>query len=220
MSKRLSSLLVEDGRVSSQRITDAFERQAINGGCLDTSLLDLKAIDEDLLIQYLKRAAQLPALPHGLHATERPLPEVLEVFTREVAEQYHAVPTRLLPGGVLQVLVTIEVDVATLDALAHVVRQRIEPWIVFEFRFLEALELVYGGASPSGRIGRLIKRSQQLHESKGWPAPITVDPIPRFGSLDSLRLVPPRRILSRYDWLYGWHPPRTVAVRAERQPAS
>lgn len=36
----------------------------------------------------------------------------------------------------------------------------------------------------------------------------------------TLRLVPPRRILSRYDWLYGWHPPRTVAVRAERQPAS
>ena len=67
MSKRLSSLLVEDGRVSSQRITDAIERQAINGGCLDSSLLELKAIDEDLLIQYLKRATQLPALPHGIH---------------------------------------------------------------------------------------------------------------------------------------------------------
>ena len=189
MSKRLSSLLVEDGRVSSQRITDAIERQAINGGCLDTSLLDLKAIDEDLLIQYLKRAAQLPALPHGLHGSERPLPEVLEVFTKSVAEQYRAVPTRLLIGGVLQVLVTIEVDVAELDALAHVVKQRIEPWIVFEFRFQEALDVVYG-TGIAGRFSRLIKRSNQTHDGKGWPAPITVDPIPRFGSLDSLRLIP------------------------------
>jgi hypothetical protein len=169
MSKRLSSLLVEDGRVSSQRITDAIERQAINGGCLDSSLLELKAIDEDLLIQYLKRATQLPALPHGIHGSERPLPEVTEVFTKSVAENFRAVPTRLQVGGVLQILVTVEVDVGELDALAHVVKQRIEPWIVFEFRFQEALDLVYGGGLAT-RFSRLIKRSQQTHEGKGWPA--------------------------------------------------
>ncbi|HNI60121.1 MAG TPA: hypothetical protein PKW11_09260, partial [Pseudomonadota bacterium] len=194
MSKRLSSLLVEDGRVTSQRITDAIERQALNGGCLDSSLLELKAIDEDLLIQYLKRAAQLPALPHGISGSERPLPEVLEVFTKSVAESHHAVPTRLLPGGVLQVLVTVEVDVADLDALAHVVKQRIEPWIVFEFRYQEAFDLVYGGGVAT-RFSRLLKRSNQTHESKGWPAPLFVDPIPRFGSLDSLRLCPQPKVV-------------------------
>ncbi len=36
----------------------------------------------------------------------------------------------------------------------------------------------------------------------------------------TLRLVPPRRILARYDWLYGWRPPRTLRADAERQPAS
>ncbi|HMU40848.1 MAG TPA: hypothetical protein PKE31_17695, partial [Pseudomonadota bacterium] len=189
MSNRLSSLLVEDGRVPSQRMTDALERQALNGGCLDTSLLEIKAIDEDVLIQYLKRSAQLPAFPRGLHQTEPPLPAVLEVFTQTIAETYRAVPAKLLPGGILQVLVTVEVDIAELEALAQLVKQRIEPWIVLEHRFQEAFRTVYGGDLAT-RFARLQKRSNQAHEAKGFPAPIPVDPIPRFGSLDALRLNP------------------------------
>ena len=186
MSNRLSSLLVEDGRVPSQRITDALERQALNGGCLDTSLLEIKAIDEDVLIPYLKRSAQLPAFPRGLHQTESPQAAVLEVFSQGVATNYRAVPARLLAGGVLQVLVTVDVNVAELEALAQLVRQRIEPWVVFEYRFHEAFQLVFGGDLPS-RFARLLKRSNQ---AKAWPSPLFVDPIPRFGSLDSLRLCP------------------------------
>ena len=58
---------------------------------------------------------------------------MLEVFTKSAAESHHAVPTRF--RQVLQVLVTVEVDVADLTHLAHVVAWRIEPWIVFEFRY-------------------------------------------------------------------------------------
>lgn len=37
----------------------------------------------------------------------------------------------------------------------------------------------------------------------------------------TLRVMPPRRILARYDWLYGWRPPRSTAghERPQTQPA-
>ena len=189
MSSRLSSLLVQDGLVSAKRVADAFQRQVIYGGTLDSNLLELKAVDEDDLINYLGRADGLPTQPTGIHAAGEPSTDVLQVFTREVAERFRAVPTALLPGGILRVLVADGVEITEMDALALEVQQRIEPWIVLEFRFVEAMERVYGVSVPS-RYSRLLTRSNTVHQTKGWPAPRPIDPIPRFGSMSNLRLVP------------------------------
>ena len=189
MSSRLSSLLVQDGLVTAKRVADAFQRQVIYGGTLDSNLLELKAVDEDDLIHYLGRADGMPTQPTGINGAGMPLPEVLEVFTREVAERFHAVPTKLLPGGVLRVLVADGVDLSEFDELAQSVQQRIEPWITLEFRFVEAMDKVYGAGTPS-RYARLLTRSVQAHQNRDFPPARPIDPLPRFGSLASLRLVP------------------------------
>ncbi|MFO0578137.1 MAG: hypothetical protein U1A78_29375 [Polyangia bacterium] len=189
MSSRLSSLLVQDGLVSAQKVAEAFGRQVIHGGALDSCLIELKALDEDELLSYLGRAAGLPTQPRGIHAGELPRADVLEVFSREVAERFRAVPTQLLAGGVLRVLVPDGVDLGEMDNLALTVQQRIEPWIVLEARFVEAMDKVYGAGVPS-RFARLLQRSDKAHQTKSWPAPRLIDPLPRFGSLATLRLVP------------------------------
>ena len=189
MSSRLSSLLVQDGLVTAKRVADAFQRQVIYGGTLDSNLLELKAVDEDDLIHYLGRADGMPTQPTGINGAGMPLPEVLEVFTREVAERFHAVPTKLLPGGVLRVLVADGVDLSEFDELALCVQQRIEPWITLEFRFVEAMDKVYGAGTPT-RYARLLTRSVQAHQNRDFPPARPIDPLPRFGSLASLRLVP------------------------------
>lgn len=190
MSSRLSSLLVQDGVVSAAKMADALQRQVIQGGALDSNLLETKAIDEDALAPYLGKAASLPMQPTGIAAMGQPLPEVLAVFTTEVAQRFRAVPTTLRSGGVLQVLVTVDSTIADIDSLALVIRQRIEPWAVFEFRLHEALDKVYGLAL-STRFARLVQRSAKAHEGKSYPAARLIDPIPRFGSLAEVRLAGP-----------------------------
>jgi hypothetical protein len=178
MSSRLSSLLVQDGVVSAAKMADALQRQVIQGGALDSNLLETKAIDEDALAPYLGKAVSLPMQPTGIAAMGQPLPEVLAVFTQEVAQRFRAVPTTLRSGGVLQVLVTVDSTIADIDSLALAIRQRIEPWAVFEFRLHEAMEKVYGQALAT-RFARLIQRSAKAHEGKAYPAARLIDPIPR-----------------------------------------
>lgn len=187
MSSRLSSLLVQDGLVSAAKMTDALQRQVIQGGALDTNLLETKAVDEDTLVPYLGRAASLPVQPTGIAATGLPPHEVLEVFSLDLAQRYRAIPTALKKGGVLRVLVPCDVQIAELDGLALAVQQRIEPWAVLEFRFVEALERVFGEVSPA-RFVRLLQRSMKAHDGRGYPPARLMDPVPRFGSLSEVRL--------------------------------
>ena len=46
---RLSSLLVRDGLIGVKRMEQAFQRQVIYGGALDTILLEMGAISEERL---------------------------------------------------------------------------------------------------------------------------------------------------------------------------
>jgi hypothetical protein len=57
----LTSLLVRDDMVSVRQIEDALQRQVLEGGELDTALLELAEIPENVLIGY--RAASFRALP-------------------------------------------------------------------------------------------------------------------------------------------------------------
>ncbi|MCS6911665.1 MAG: hypothetical protein RMK29_09410 [Myxococcales bacterium] len=182
MTSRLSSLLVQDGLVSAKRMADAFQRQVIYGGTLDTNLLEMRVVEEDVLLAYLGRASGLPTQPGGIEALGRPSPEVLQIFSKELAERFRAVPGACVDGGVLRVLVADPVEPQDMEALAHSLKLRVEPWITPEFRVMEALELVYGEPMPP-RFQRLLLRSNQIHESKGWPPPRIIDPVPRFGML-------------------------------------
>jgi hypothetical protein len=187
MTSRLSSLLVQDGLVSAKRMADAFQRQVIYGGTLDTNLLEMRVVEEDVLLTYLGRSSGLPTQPAGFAAMGAPAPEILRIFPRDLAERFRAIPCRALEEGVLRVLVADPVEPQDMEALAQNVRQRIEPWISTEFRVVEAMEAVYGEPMPP-RFQRLLSRSKQAHEQKGLPPPRLIDPVPRFGNLHDFRL--------------------------------
>ena len=59
MTSRLASLLTQDGKVPARRMADAFQRQVIFGGTLDTILLEMglqRSIKDDraMVDQFLK----------------------------------------------------------------------------------------------------------------------------------------------------------------------
>ena len=172
--------------VSALRMAQAQALQVRRRGCLDTCLLELRAIDEPSLLPYLSRAAELPVLADGLLGTQRPLPEVLTVFPLSLAERFSAVPAQLLSDGVLQVLVTVDAEASELETLSHILAYRIEPWVVCEFRYHEALSLCFG-QPLSPRFVELLAQSQRVRQRRAIPVPLWKGHLPRFGSLDAAR---------------------------------
>ncbi len=60
MTSRLASLLTQEGLVSAKKIAEAFQRQVIYGGTLDTILLEMDVIDEPTLLDAMTRSSGLP----------------------------------------------------------------------------------------------------------------------------------------------------------------
>jgi hypothetical protein len=159
VTSKLSSLLVQEGAVSAKKIAQAFQRQVIYGGTLDTILLEMDVIDEPALIDALGRASALPT------AGDLPSAEALQAagasrwFPHSVCERYRAVPISL-EGNVLRVLVTDPPDRKQLDELGYMLSLSVDPIVVPEHRFMQAVELVYHVALPA-RFASLAAKLRQ-----------------------------------------------------------
>jgi hypothetical protein len=176
VTSRLASLLVQDGLVSPKKMAEAFQRQVIYGGALDTILLEMDLVDEATLVDALGRAGGLPSagdLPPG-----EQLVAAGRWFSRSVSERYRAVPIEL-DGNVLRVLITDPPDRRQLDELGYMLSYSIDPILVPEYRFAQAVELVYQTAMPA----RLASLSKKLRVRGGAARPVprravTVEPLP------------------------------------------
>src|SRR5512144_1019994 len=146
MPARLSALLVRDGLVGVKRMEQAFQRQVIYGGALDTILLEMGAITEDRLSEYLSLSTGLP--PADRNLLDYFDPRAVQVCPRELAEEYHVVPVAF-DGDALRVLVTDPVDLGSLELLATRIGAPIQPFVVPEFRFNLLVERLYGVPTPS-----------------------------------------------------------------------
>ncbi len=146
MTSRLSSLLVRDGIIGVKRMEQAFQRQVIYGGALDTILLEMSALTEERLAEYLSLATGLP--PADRNLLDYFDPRAVQVCPRETAEEYQVAPVAF-DGDALRVLVTDPVDLARLELLATRIGAPIQPFVVPEFRFNLLVERLYGVPAPS-----------------------------------------------------------------------
>lgn len=169
MSSRLASLLVQEALVSPKRMADAFQRQVIYGGTLDTILLEMDLIEETTLLEALTRATSLPSA--GSLPNLQPLrdPKFAEILPAAAAERYHVAPIEL-DGNILRVLVTDPVDRKLLDELGFQARRSVDPLITVEYRFHQAMHEVYGTTMPA-RYASLEARLKQRRTEPRRPAP-------------------------------------------------
>ena len=141
MTSRLASLLVQDGLVSAKKMAEAFQRQVIYGGTLDTILLEMDVVDEQILLEALARSSSLPI------AGDLPTPEQLQGLKLRdwmplpMSERHRAVPVEL-DGNVMRVLVIDPPDRKQLDELGYTLSLSIEPIIVPEYRFVDRKSVV------------------------------------------------------------------------------
>jgi hypothetical protein len=155
MSSKLSSLLVQDGVVSVKRMEEAFQRQVIFGGSLDTILLEMSAVDEVTLLRYLQAVSGLPPADLTGIDLERVRTET-QIFPQKFAEKFLIVPLGM-QGSTLTVLVADPLDRGRLDELGFMLGVSVIPLIGTEFRLHHLLERLYGVKMPL-RFAGLIKR--------------------------------------------------------------
>jgi hypothetical protein len=166
MATRLSSLLVQDGLVGVKRMEEAFQRQVIYGGSLDTILLEMRVIDERRLVGGLERATGLAAA--DLAEVLRPDAEALRLCRQDLAQGVGIAPLALR-DGVLRVLVVDPVDRARLDELGFQLGVGVEPRIAAECRLYQAWSLHYGTPLPA-RYATLLARLAAPEEGRAAAA--------------------------------------------------
>ena len=163
MSSKLSSLLVQYGIVTVKRMEEAFQRQVIFGGSLDTILLEMNVLDEPTLLRYLYATSGIP--PADLTTVDfSRAQEQTKIFPQKLAEKYLIVPVNATPES-LHVLVTDPPDRGRLDEIGFMLGLTIIPGVVPEFRLYESLEQIYGVKMPlryAGLVKRLGKPEQPI----------------------------------------------------------
>ncbi|HEX4351873.1 MAG TPA: hypothetical protein VHZ95_03145, partial [Polyangiales bacterium] len=137
----LTSLLVRDDVVSVRQIEDALSRQVMEGGELDTALLELVALPENMLTAY--RAASFRALPVSRDELMGASESTRSLLLPELAESYDVVPV----SHDAKTLVLASDTPLADDKLAELAARtgfRIECRVTTELRISAALAQFYG----------------------------------------------------------------------------
>lgn len=150
----LTSLLVRDQRVTVRKIEEAIQRQVIVGGALDTVLLELGVLPEDVMAAYC--AAVHGLLPATRDEVMRVPRDSIRLVPREVAERHRLVPLSL-ENGTLVVAVTAPLEGAVEEQLAFLLGVELVQRLVVESRLAAALHHHYG-TEMSPRLRRLTEK--------------------------------------------------------------
>lgn len=175
MTSKLASLLVQEGLVSPKKIAEAFQRQVIYGGTLDTILLEMDVIDEPTLVEAMGRASGLPTAGDLPSRAELERAGLASWFPAALSEKFRAVPIAL-DGNVVRVLVLDPPDRKQLDELGYQLSRSIDPIVVPEHRFVHAVEMVYGVSVPARFHSLAAKVRRRLEDLPTRRTPIVATP--------------------------------------------
>lgn len=150
----LTSLLVRDGVVPVRKIEEALQRQVISGGDVETVLLEMDALPENVLAAY--RAAVYGLGPASREEIMSVAPEVIGLVPAEVAVEHELIPLSV-HGSVLEVALREPLSAEREERLGFLLGFDLVARIACEVRVAAGLAHHYG-AELSPRFTRLVDR--------------------------------------------------------------
>lgn len=228
--KGLGELLRDRGWISNHQLDEALARQREMGGLIGTCLLELGAIQEDLLVRVLSEQLGVPGASSADLADVPPA--VYQLLPRDLAARYLAIPFHQMSGRVDIALLEVK-NLALHDELAFVIGKKLNVHIANEARIYEALDKYYGQEPPIrfSHLLELLNRAQsrwQKATQKPAPRPAIsapVEPAPAQRSSPpkppARKPVPPSRIIAHELKIETASPPqRPPTVRPPVAPRS
>jgi hypothetical protein len=184
---KLGQLLVARGWITVQQLTRALKAQNVAGGRVGTCLLEMDALQEDLLLKGLAEQLGVPSV--AVEDLRGVAEEVLGLIPEKLARRLRAVPFRVEMGR-LDVALMDPRNLSAQDEIAFASGKRVKIHVAEEVRVLEALERYYGEEVPS-RFGMLLDRLNRARflweKAAEAPKPDTAET-----PLGSLFATPPR----------------------------
>lgn len=148
MPERLTESLVELGTLEADRAEEALDRQVLQGGALDTSLLELDLVDETSIIAGLEAAYGL-SVADAQRALGPADPRALRVFPEPWAKKHMLAPLELSADGEqLFVLSPAPLDAGLLSRLGELLEISLMPVLAPEFRVWQRLARLYDLEPP------------------------------------------------------------------------
>jgi hypothetical protein len=195
MSK-LGQLLVARGWITVQQLTRALKNQSVVGGRLGTCLLEMDALNEDLLLRGLAEQQGMPGA--GVDDLRGIPEEVRDLLPARLAKRCRAVPFRL-SGGALDVAMADVRNLGCQDEIAFATGKRVRVHVAVEIRLLEALEKYWDEECPA-RFAHLLDRMNRARflwdREEAQPARPMIPPVSTSGSPSGVfdRLAPAVRL--------------------------
>jgi hypothetical protein len=143
MADLLAETLIRERLTAARDVEEALKRQVVEGGGLDTLLLEAGVIAEAALLRALGEAYSLPTA--GAVEIESVPPHIPRLFPLLFAETYHLVPFRLV-GQNLGVLVNRSAEPQIYDRIYERLSLRVQPTVTTEVRLHHAMCRLYGTA--------------------------------------------------------------------------
>ena len=169
----LSSLLLRDGILDESTLRRALEKQRACGDSIDTVLLEMAALPEDLLSHYLARTYGLLSLPSG--SVMNVPKEVLRLVPAQLAAQRRIVPVQA-ERRLMQIATAAPLRSEDRRSLAFFLGHQLEFRIVTRARIEAALAKHYQ-LETDPRLAQLVLSPPRAH-SEGWvqSAPLSAPP--------------------------------------------
>ncbi len=136
---RIGDLLVKEGLISSQQLSQALEDARSNNTRVGYSLIKLGFVNEEDLTRMLARQYRVPAVDINRVNID---PKILKLVPGDLAQKHLVLPLRRV-GRTLTVAMANPADPGLLDQLKFVTRHDIEPVVVGEFTLKKYLDQHY-----------------------------------------------------------------------------
>src|SRR5262249_7387749 len=154
MRLRIGELLVQGGAIGARRLEEAYRRQVVYGGSLDTVLLEMNAVEEPRVRAALAAASGLESAPPE-RLFEGP-PDTQIAALAPLGSRLRAVPLGIADGA-LRVMVCETSDPGAASELSGATGLPVRAWIATEYRVAFELERLCG-TSMAPRMAALARR--------------------------------------------------------------
>jgi type IV pilus assembly protein PilB len=148
MALRIGELMVKNGLITMDQLTQAVESQKKNGGRLGRILVRQGFLSEKALVEFMSRQFRIRLVELEQIAIQ---PELIKLIPAPLAKKFLMIPIQRV-GATLTVAMSDPTHMVALDDVKFMTGYNIEPVLVTESALAEAIRKYYGGkiAEPAG----------------------------------------------------------------------
>jgi hypothetical protein len=140
LGRQVAEVLLGQGWITPAQVDEARRTQGFFGGRLETHLLKLGYVSEQVLGEALTEVAGIPYA--SWEKLRAPTPEALAALPLRLVERFLVCPLRLHDGS-LRLATLAPRDAVAIREIHAATGHTIEPWIAIEPRLYQALERHY-----------------------------------------------------------------------------